>query len=242
MEFITEIKHLLLLQAIDIEIVTIKAKLENLPKELDNYEKDFLSLEKDKEALLEKMHILKEQEEKILLTVENSVKQIKKTKDKLMVVSNPKEYNAVLKEIDSFEKMSRIHEEEKLLLYEELHLQENALSALELEYSSALKVFTKEKNNYSSEVEKLKSTIDTLEKKRTEYVQHISLPILSRYEFIRNRIEQPVIATVQGNICKACNIILPPQFESNLLQIKQIYTCPSCQRILYLENTLKNII
>ncbi|MGL4722539.1 MAG: zinc ribbon domain-containing protein [Desulfovibrionaceae bacterium] len=239
MEFTTEIKHLLLLQAVDMEIVDVNTVLDNLPKKLDSYEKAFCILEGDKNVLLDKIRILKEQEEKILATVESIAEQIKKAKDKLMIVGNQKEYSAVLKEIDSLEKMNRIHEEEKLLLYEELYLQEGILENVKLEYASASETFEMQKNHYSPHMEELEKKITDLEKKRLEYAKSISLPILSRYEFIRNRIEQPVIAAVRGNICKACNIILPPQFESNLLQIKQIYTCPSCQRILCLEDIMK---
>ena len=58
-------------------------------------------------------------------------------------------------------------------------------------------------------------------------------PILSRYEFIRSRLANPVIVPVDNGICSGCNIAIPPQAYIELQKGQQILSCPNCQRLIY---------
>lgn len=56
-----------------------------------------------------------------------------------------------------------------------------------------------------------------------------------RYEFIRERLEHPVIVGVRDGICTGCNIAIPPQSFIELQGGKQILSCPNCQRLIFWE-------
>ena len=61
----------------------------------------------------------------------------------------------------------------------------------------------------------------------------ISPPVLSRYEFIRNRLRHPVIVPVEAGICSGCHIAIPPQVFIDLQRGNHIMSCPNCQRLMY---------
>ena len=58
-------------------------------------------------------------------------------------------------------------------------------------------------------------------------------PILARYEFIRSRLANPVIVSVDQGVCSGCNISIPPQFFIELQKGQQILSCPNCQRLIF---------
>ena len=54
-----------------------------------------------------------------------------------------------------------------------------------------------------------------------------------RYEFIRKRLEHPVIVAVKEGICTGCHIAVPPQSYIELQRGQQILSCPNCQRLIF---------
>ena len=54
-----------------------------------------------------------------------------------------------------------------------------------------------------------------------------------RYEFIRSRLEHPVIVAVKDGVCSGCNIAVPPQAFIELQRGRQILSCPNCQRLIF---------
>ena len=54
-----------------------------------------------------------------------------------------------------------------------------------------------------------------------------------RYEFIRERLDHPVIVAVKDGICTGCHIAVPPQTFIELQRGQQIMSCPNCQRLIF---------
>jgi predicted nucleic acid-binding Zn-ribbon protein len=75
--------------------------------------------------------------------------------------------------------------------------------------------------------------LNILQKKRSATVAEIPPPVFSRYEFIRNRLEHPVIVSVNQGVCSGCHIAIPPQTFMELQRGQQILSCPNCQRLIY---------
>jgi predicted nucleic acid-binding Zn-ribbon protein len=80
---------------------------------------------------------------------------------------------------------------------------------------------------------KAQGRLDLLAKRRAKAGKVVPPPILGRYEFIRSRIDHPVIVPVSEGICGGCHIKIPPQSFNELQKGKQILGCPNCQRIVY---------
>ena len=72
-----------------------------------------------------------------------------------------------------------------------------------------------------------------LEEKRQHAAGVIPQPVFVRYEFIRKRLEHPVIVAVKEGICTGCHIAVPPQSYIELQRGQQILSCPNCQRLIF---------
>jgi predicted nucleic acid-binding Zn-ribbon protein len=48
------------------------------------------------------------------------------------------------------------------------------------------------------------------------------------------------VVPVQNGICKGCNMRLPPQLQNILRSGATIESCPSCQRLIYAAELMKD--
>lgn len=228
-----QIEQLVVLQRVDDEIIVLQEDLEAAPRELKALEDTMESLETRKGQVTEKLDILKQQQKKLGVEIDEDDAKIKKSKNKLMMASNTKEYHAMMREMDSLEKLNRIREDESTAVKEELIRQKAAMEAVDEEIAGVKEDYDAKKANLDERVAKAEKALEGLNKKRDKACKVVPPPILGRYEFIRSRLENPVIVAVDEGICNGCNIMIPPQSYNDLQKGKQILSCPNCQRLIY---------
>ncbi len=236
MSYIKQIESLIVLQDIDKEMGMLHHRLENSPKEVSAL-KEKLEIQTNQRAQVEeKLEMLKEQDKKLSREIEEDLAKLKKSKNKLMLVENSKEYHAIMREIDTLEKNNRLREEEKLTLEEELESQQRLLDALNDEIARIEGELEEKTKTLDKIIENSKRRLEELSVKRKELANEIPKPILNRYEFIRSRLPGPVIVPVENSVCTGCNISIPPQTFIELQKGLQILSCPNCQRLIYWKN------
>ncbi|MDQ7033056.1 MAG: C4-type zinc ribbon domain-containing protein [Desulfonauticus sp.] len=233
--YLEQIKKLVLLQDIDNKLIECREKLENLPKELDSLRSNKETMENKIKELEEKLDFLKQQKEKLKFEIEENDSKIKKVKNKLMMISNSKEYQAMMRELDNFERLNRTKEEELTNLMEDINLHQKDFEALLAEKEELESRIGELEAKLDTELKDVEQKISDLEQQREDYCQSIPAPILSRYNFIRERLSQPVVVAVSQGICKGCHISIPPQVFVDLQKGDHILNCPNCQRLIYWE-------
>ena len=111
--YLEQIRQLVALQRVDDAIHSVEMELEQAPKELEELKKRFAAANTQRERVLEKLAHLKEQEKRIAGELDDDSTRIKKSKNKMMQVSNSREYLAMAREMDNMEKVNRSREEER---------------------------------------------------------------------------------------------------------------------------------
>ncbi|MCG8531511.1 MAG: C4-type zinc ribbon domain-containing protein [Desulfovibrionales bacterium] len=231
--YLKQIEQLVALQLVDDEILGITSELDEAPKEVEALQERFDALETQRNRFLEKIEHLKAQEKRINSEIESDSLKVKKSKSKLMLVGNTKEYHAMMREMDNLEKLNRLREEEKFALAEELERQQMAVNDMEERYSLIKDELDEKKESLKERVAEANKVLEKLDKKRIEAGKEVPEPVLNRYEFIRSRLENPVIVAVKEQICNGCHIAIPPQSYIELQKGQQILSCPNCQRLIY---------
>ncbi len=233
MSYIKEIESLIVLQDIDKEMGELNKRLKQAPQEVESLKSRLQVQETQKEQIEEKLNLLREKDKKLSQEIEEDLAKLKKSKNKLMMVENSKEYHAIMREIDTLEKNNRLKEEEKLTLEEELETQQRLLDALNEELGKISQELEKKSKDLNNIIGKCEKRLKELKVKRDEFAKEISTPILNRYEFIRSRLNNPVIVPVEDSVCTGCHISIPPQIFIELQKGLQILSCPNCQRLIY---------
>ena len=233
--YIEQIKKLVELQEIDSELLVLKERLIEAPKYLDELKNKFTNLQEELTQLKEKLSILKEQKSRLEHHIEEDANRIRKSKNKLMMVENAKEYHAMMRELDNLEKLNRLREEELSNLVEDLQAQQSIYDHLAEEMASLDKEIAEQQSSLDTELKQIQSRIQKLEKNREKASTKVPPPILARYNFIRERLSNPVIVSVTNGVCNGCYISIPPQTFIELQKGEQIHSCPNCQRLIYWE-------
>ncbi|HMM37983.1 MAG TPA: C4-type zinc ribbon domain-containing protein [Desulfovibrio sp.] len=228
-----QIEQLILLQAVDDEIIVLEAEIQQAPQELSDLEGRVASLKERQTQIDERLEVLRAQQKKLEFEIEEDAGKIKKSKNKLMMVGNTKEYHAMMREMDSLERVNRMREEEKIAIMEEIGRQEEGLKDLDKDAEGIREEYAAKKATLGERLDKARKRVDSLDKKRKKAGKVVPPPILGRYEFIRARISHPVIVPVALGVCSGCNIMIPPQIYNDLQKGKQIIACPNCQRLIY---------
>jgi predicted nucleic acid-binding Zn-ribbon protein len=228
-----QIEQLIVLQQLDDEIILLEEELVNAPRELQDLEERHQALTEEMEALKEKRDMLSSQHKRLSSEIEDDNLKIKKSKNKLMMASNTKEYQAMMREMDNLEKLNRMREDENMALVEEIGRLDAEAEELGTRATEVEDELTQKRKSLDKRVNAAKKRLTELQAKRDKACEIIPKPILSRYEFIRSRLENPVIVEVDTGICAGCNIAIPPQTFNELQRGKQIHSCPNCQRLIY---------
>lgn len=228
-----QIEQLVMLQAVDDEIIRLKQELADAPKELDELVAKLDEFNDRKEQICQRSETLQQQRQKLDDEIEEDANRIRKSKNKLMMVANTKEYHAMMREMDSLEKLNRMREEERVAVAEELERQAEELKEVDEEMAGVQERHDAKRATLEERVVQAQDRLDALDKQRKKVGKTLSRPVLGRYEFIRSRIENPVIVPVEDGICGGCHIMIPPQSYNELQKGSQILSCPNCQRLIY---------
>lgn len=231
--YLKQIEQLVDLQKVDDAIHAVKTDLKQAPQELDSLEQQFSVAEAQRNKVLDKLTHIQEQQKRLSLEIDDDSVRIKKSKSKLMQVGNTREYHAMMREMDSMEKQNRSREEEKLALMEELQLQNDALAEVDRSYMALKAELDVKREGLQERMDKSAAKLVGLEKTRSTTGSGVPQPVFMRYEFIRRRLDHPVIVPVQAGICSGCHIAIPPQAFIELQRGQQILSCPNCQRLIY---------
>ena len=231
--YFEQIKQLVELQKVDDAIHTVRQDMERAPSELDSLEQRFSASETQRNYIVDKLTHLQDQQKRLSLEIDDDSARIKKSKNKLMQVENTREYHAMMREMDSMEKVNRSREEEKMTLMEELQFQKDALAEIDLTHMGIKAELEVKRDGLEEKLQKGNAALTELNAKRAQVSKAIPQPVFMRYEFIRRRLEHPVIVAVKEGICSGCHISVPPQSFIELQRGQQILSCPNCQRLIF---------
>ena len=228
-----QIEQLVMLQLVDGEILALKSELANAPLEIQGLEKKFQDMESSKDIVREKLGYLTDQLKRLETDMDEDHVRLKKSKSKMMMVGNTKEYHAMMREMDSLEKLNRSRDEEKAAFAEELERQTVADQEITAQVEVVREELEKARAGLADRMNAAQKRLGVLASQRKEACKVLPPPILSRYEFIRSRLANPVIVSVDQGVCSGCNISIPPQAYIELQKGQQILSCPNCQRLIY---------
>ncbi len=239
-KYIDQIKKLVELQEVDSEMIKLKDRLVEAPKHLDELQDSVDDIEGRMEQTRERLDLLNQQKNKLQKDIEEDSHKVKKSKNKLMMVSNTKEYHAMMREMDNLEKLNRFREEEMTNLLEDIQVHQEKMEELSTQMESVREELALSQSTLDSEMEKINKRISQLEKSRKKACANVPVPILSRYNFIRDRLNNPVIVSVKRGVCTGCYISIPPQSFIEIQKGEQILSCPNCQRLIFWEEHFSN--
>lgn len=231
--YMEQIEQLVVLQRVDSEILSLEKALQAAPDQLEELNKRLQYLREQENIIQEKMGIILEQKHKLEAEIDSDDQLIKKNKNKLLQVENTKEYHAIMRDMDTLEKTNRQRKEELDTILADIRDLEDRKAALASDIQNVRARIEEQQAQLDAKLQEKRERMGTLLREKERATKAIPQPILERYNFIRQRLESPVIVPVREGICQGCFIAIPPQNYIDLQKGEQILSCPNCQRIMY---------
>ena len=231
------IRRLVQLQEIAFEIKEIRDLGARTPERLAALDDAFRQkVEEIGAARLTHEALVAERQRLVRQREETQLRQ-QQAQQKLMQVSNTREYSAALNEIDS-NKSALAGIEDKLVEID-LQLEELSGPAAEADerIAAAQAEHDAEKARMEQDAARSGERLAKLEAEREQLKVGIPRDFIARFDTIFNARGGVAVARIVSNACGACHVRLRPQIINLVKRGEELSYCESCRRILYFAET-----
>jgi predicted nucleic acid-binding Zn-ribbon protein len=226
------------LQRHDARIQELETSLKAIPTKLASTQTDLARVESmlnsERTGLTEAERYYAEQ--KGLLT--DDEQQVAGAKHKLTQAKNSKEYVAAQREIEQRRESLAGREVEIAKLVDAVEAKKKLLADRTNDVQALRESIEKDGESARARMSELQGKIAELRSERDALATGIKADVLKRYGTIRMRRGLAVVS-VRNGTCQGCNMNIPPQLYNTLQRGQSIETCPSCHRIIYWEDLMK---
>ena len=226
-------EQLIKLQNIDTKLKDLNDLLGDLPskvEDLNNQE------ESTKNSISSKKNRSKELDleiSKMDLNISHASEKIEKLKDQLFLVTNNKQYDALMTEIDHL-KGERTNSENQLIdLMEEKESTTQSIDSMESELQSLSENLNVRRKKLESVIEESAEEKSLLQEERDQNIKDIDQNMLEVYNRVIEHRGGLAVVKLQGSACGGCGAHIPPQTVSEVRAKSAVHTCGVCGRFLY---------
>jgi len=234
-----QLRRLEELQQHDARIQELENALKAIPAKLASTQADLARVEgmltTERSALGETERYYAEQ--KGLLG--DDEQQVAGAKHKLSLAKNSKEYMAAQREIEQRRESVAGREGEISKLVEAVDAKKKLLADRAADVQTLRDSIQKDSDAARARMEELEGKIAALRSERDALAASVKPEVLKRYGTIRMRRGLAVVS-VRNGTCQGCNMNIPPQLYNTLQRGLSLETCPSCHRIIYWEDLMKD--
>jgi len=234
-----QIRKLIELQKIDEEIYHLQKDTQEKPAQIEILKEQFESSKQVLNDLEEKVKGLELRRKEKELEMKGKEDAITKSNADLSQIKTNKEYTAKLKEIENIKADTSIIEEAILKSYDETDVIKIAMEKEKSAVAEQEKVYLQQKKQVEDEVQVMEDKIKVLQGQRQQITPDVDAAYLARYEKVLSHKEGIAIAPVLGgDSCGGCHMNVTPQMMNEIKMHATLVECPTCMRILYIEEDL----
>jgi predicted nucleic acid-binding Zn-ribbon protein len=236
-----QLLYLIDLQRVDTETQKVLLGKKELPLVLTKLEENFEVIKsriaEHRHKLDEKNKLHRELEDKL----KKGIEQLRKTKDRIHDVKSNKEYQAVLKEIETFEQKNGVIEDQIISILEEVDAVKTSLAIKEQEFAREQKKYEEDKKRTEEQIGSIEAELRSGQKQVEEIRGKIRKDLLKKYEIIKNVNQGLAVVSAWKETCNGCHMNIPPQLYNELLEsMEDLICCPNCRRIIYRHDESMN--
>jgi uncharacterized protein len=234
-----QLRRLEELQRHDAKIQELENALKGIPAKLAATQNDLARVEgllgTERQALADTERYYAEQ--KGLVT--DDEQNVAGAKHKLSQAKNSKEYMAAQREIEQRRESLTTREGEITKLVEAVEAKKKLLGDRASDVQALKDSISKDSDAAKARMAEIEGKIADLRSERERLAAAVKPDVLKRYSSIRMRRGLAVVSVSSGT-CQGCNMNIPPQLYNVLQRGQTIETCPSCHRIIYWDEIMKD--
>jgi uncharacterized protein len=235
-----ELSQLIELQELDLEIQRITDRLARIPVEREQVESEFRQYAAEFLELKSKHEQTLEDRTQLEAELATTQQHHDKYKQDLMRVTNQKQYETALREIDATKKQVGALESDILKHMEELEKLDVEMQTRSPDVDRRRTEADQTLAALDDEHQQLEQDLVGFGERRQQLASKISKPLFAAYDRLaRGKRGQALAVVSNEGICMGCRVKVRPKVFSDVRRGTEMITCESCGRILYyrLETT-----
>jgi predicted nucleic acid-binding Zn-ribbon protein len=220
------------IQKLDLAIAKLEAEARAIPKAIEALEsrlavaREAFDAAKGQSEQLQKDRRARERE------LEEVTQNAKKKQARLFEIKTNEEYSAVLKEIDALKAKSSQLETDILERMEAADSVGKTVAEAEKVFNAAQLDLQKERQEREAQLAALQKDLVSLQATRKGQASRLDGDLLRLYNKLMRSRDVAVVVVADGS-CHGCGMTLTPQTYAEVKRNDRMFTCPSCNRILY---------
>ena len=233
-------EKLIELQGIDTKLRDLNDLLGDLPSKVDELNQQEESIKNSLVENKERMKELEVESHKGEVRIADINDKVNKLKDQLFLVTNNKQYDALMHEMDHMKEERTTIETETFSFLEEKETLTESVETMESELGSLSNDLTVRREKLESAISDSAEEKSILEQQRSEQVNGIDLNTVSIYNRVFEARDGLAVVNLSGNGCGGCGAHIPMQKVTEVRANTTIHRCDVCGRFLYSENNSVN--
>ena len=233
-------EQLVRLQDIDTKLRDLNDLLGDLPSKVDELDIREQSIKNEIDGDKEKLKNIEVEINKKELDLNGNSIKIDKLKDQLFLVTNNKQYDALMTEIDHLKEQKSNCETDSIELLEEKEKTIENIKNMESDLESLSGDLADRKNKLKSAISDSADQKSNLENMREKELEGIDSSILSIYDNVIQARDGIAVVPLVGSGCGGCGAHVPPQKVTEIRANTGIHRCDMCGRFLYQEKIKVN--
>ncbi|HIA93687.1 MAG TPA: hypothetical protein EYO16_00230 [Candidatus Marinimicrobia bacterium] len=233
-------EKLIELQGIDTKLRDLNDLLGDLPSKVDELNQQEESIKNSLVENKERMKKLEVESHKGEVRIAEINDKVNKLKDQLFLVTNNKQYDALMHEMDHMKEERTTIETETFSFLEEKETLTESVETMESELGSLSNDLTVRREKLESAISDSAEEKSILEQQRSEQVNGIDLNTVSIYNRVFEARDGLAVVNLSGNGCGGCGAHIPMQKVTEVRANTTIHRCDVCGRFLYSENNSVN--
>ncbi|MCW7755191.1 C4-type zinc ribbon domain-containing protein [Desulfobotulus sp. H1] len=161
---------------------------------------------------------------------------LKKSEQTLRTVTNNRDYQVLLREMDDNRKANSRIQEAMVALIDELTSMEISVTEIQGRVDEEARRVEEQKAELLTSCTRERDSLASLEEERRSLGNLASARLMKLFDQAIRLGGGIGVSCVRGNICKGCFMKLPPQFCIELQRGNEISRCPRCNRIVYWDD------
>ena len=233
-----QLKALTKLQAVDLEIASLRKTSEAYPKQLAELDKEMAAARSEVEAERGKLTDIERQKRTMEQNITDETDKVRKWETRLTEQRSTREYAALAREIDIAKKANQSMAEEVGELGKGVGAAREAVKGKEQEFLARQDQVGGKLVQLKEKIAAVEGQMKELEQKRQAATVGVDASLLRRYDTVKKKRMPAMVSVLAPGTCQGCNMNVPPQLYNNLRSTLGTDLCPSCNRIIYASEAL----
>ncbi len=230
---------LIQLQEIDAKMRVQSEQKKKQPEVLANLDRRRAAAHEDLAMVKESLQTAQKNKRERDKDLEAGAQKVDKLKARASEIKTNKEYQALLKEIETAEQENKAIEDDILALMEKIDGAAAQITMAEQRTRQEEASIQAEQKEHEVAFSKLEEELKSLEAARQELLSHIQPAVLTQYQHLLASKGGVAMAEARNEACSGCYMSIPPQVFVNVKKNESIITCPHCGRILFYKEAIE---